>query len=575
MNRVLGVAALFVCLLIAAIGPIARSVGATTSSIFTVNSTLDEHNVDASTGLCVSTPSGKCTLRAAIEAANFASTPSKITVPPGVYMLTRPGYDDNALVGDLDIKHDLTVQGGGSGATIVDGNGAVTHDRVFQILSSASAVTMTGMTIRNGLSLSSTVGTIGGGGLYMEGSGHLQLNDVIFAGNTALNGGGLYTNFASQGGSLEMDHVVVRTNTVIAGGVGAGGGIFAYIPSSLSQIAIRDSQVYSNSADGTGGGLYVDGNNTTQWSIQRSQIYSNTAASGGGIGNFVPLALSDSVLHDNHVSFDGGAIEAFSPLVILRTTLAANSAGRFGGAIFSLATYANPAFPEFAHIEQSTLSGNFAQYGGGIYHDGYITPNSLLTLVNSTVSGNGVSKNGDGGGIYVYGGQAQLLNATVAYNRVYLGSPIRGTGIGAGLYITASATFTAENSLIAKDARGNGITLDTPDDCFSSGTVGTLAYDLILNTTNCFVTGPQGGLIVGQDPLLGPLQNNGGTTQTHALLPGSPAIDTGAPLGCTDDSGNPLTIDQRGGKRPINGACDIGAYEYGGLQFLYLPLVKK
>src|SRR5512143_675914 len=151
MHRVLVLAALFVCLLIAAVGPVARSAGATTSSIFTVNSPLDEHNVDAAMGLCVSTPSGKCTLRAAVEAANYASTPSKITVPPGVYMLTRPGYDDNALVGDLDIKHNLTIQGVGSSATIVDGNGAVTHDRVFQILSSVSAVTMTGMTIRNGL----------------------------------------------------------------------------------------------------------------------------------------------------------------------------------------------------------------------------------------------------------------------------------------------------------------------------------------------------------------------------------------------------------------------------------------
>ena len=115
------------------------------------------------------------------------------------------------------------VAGSVTNSVTVDGNGAVTHDRVFQILSSVSAVTMTGMTIRNGLSLSSTVGTIGGGGLYIEGSGHLRLNDVIFAGNTALNGGGLYTNFSSQGGSVEMDHVVMRANIVIAGGVGAGG----------------------------------------------------------------------------------------------------------------------------------------------------------------------------------------------------------------------------------------------------------------------------------------------------------------------------------------------------------------
>ncbi|PYI92889.1 MAG: hypothetical protein DMF03_01655, partial [Verrucomicrobia bacterium] len=66
-----------------------------------------------------------------------------------------------------------------------------------------------------------------------------------------------------------------------------------------------------------------------------------------------------------------------------------------------------------------------------------------------------------------------------------------------------------------------------------------------------------------QDPLLGPLQNNGGPTQTHALLPGSPAIDTAAPAGATDDLGNPLMIDQRGFPRPYpaGGGSDMGAFE--------------
>lgn len=113
------------------------------------------------------------------------------------------------------------------------------------------------------------------------------------------------------------------------------------------------------------------------------------------------------------------------------------------------------------------------------------------------------------------------------------------------------------------------------DDCFSSGTVGTLAFNLIESTSNCFVTGPQSGNITGQDPSLGPLGNNGGSTQTHALLLGSPAIDAGAPAGCIDDLSNPLTIDQRGGQRPVNGICDIGAYEYGGLRFLDLPLIRR
>src|SRR6202022_2525907 len=153
-------------------------------------------------------------------------------------------------------------------------------------------------------------------------------------------------------------------------------------------------------------------------------------------------------------------------------------------------------------------------------------------------------------------------------------------GIGGGLYIDGGrngngtcpntpAKFTAQNSLIANNGRGNGITLDTPDDGFTDCTVeGMLAYNLIGTTQNFYISGPQGGNITGQDPLLGPFQNNGGSTQTHALLPGSPAIDAGAPAGCTagtDANGNPipLTNDQRGLARPetSNGRCDMGSFE--------------
>ena len=196
-----------------------------------------------------------------------------------------------------------------------------------------------------------------------------------------------------------------------------------------------------------------------------------------------------------------------------------------------------------------------------------------MTLISSTLSGNAVSLYG--GGIYMYSGHAQLLNATVASNRVQLPIHCPCPGIGGGLYIYADAsdidTFIARNSLIANNARGNGITLDTLDDGFTThdnvnftpgAVTGNLGYNLIRTTTNFFISGPQGGNITGQDPLLGPLQNNGGSTQTRVLLTGSPAIDAGAPAGCTDDLGVPLTTDQRGYLR--SGGCDMGAFEFGG-----------
>ena len=104
------------------------------------------------------------------------------------------------------------------------------------------------------------------------------------------------------------------------------------------------------------------------------------------------------------------------------------------------------------------------------------------------------------------------------------------------------------------------------EDC--SGTITSQGNNILSTTTDCTVSG--GGVTV-TDPLLGPLANNGGSTQTHALLTGSPAIDAGNAGGCTDNLGAILTTDQRGFHRPIGSHCDIGAFELQRL--LYLPLV--
>jgi CSLREA domain-containing protein len=93
--------ALVACLLalIAQSAATASTAVATAGNTYVVNSTADEPDADPSTGICFSTPSGKCTLRAAIMEANFATDPNTITAPSGIYLPTRSGYDDTALVG--------------------------------------------------------------------------------------------------------------------------------------------------------------------------------------------------------------------------------------------------------------------------------------------------------------------------------------------------------------------------------------------------------------------------------------------------------------------------------------------
>ena len=146
--------------------PVAVAAPRQASNIFMVNSTDDFPDADVAGDICP-TIDHNCTLRAAIVQANFTTSPDTITVPAGVYTLTRPGVDDTDLVGDLDINAPLTIQGAGSDKTIVDGNGTITGDRVFHILSTAQQTNLSGLTIRNGVAETTTLMTdsFKGGGI--------------------------------------------------------------------------------------------------------------------------------------------------------------------------------------------------------------------------------------------------------------------------------------------------------------------------------------------------------------------------------------------------------------------------
>jgi CSLREA domain-containing protein len=172
-------------------------------------------------------------------------------------------------------------------------------------------------------------------------------------------------------------------------------------------------------------------------------------------------------------------------------------------------------------------SSNFG--GGALYNDA----GGTLTLINSTVSSN--STYGDGGGIYNNaGGTLNLYASTTTNNSV---------GIGAGGGIANAGSAILVNSIVAGNGAGG--------DC-SGG--------LTAASTNLDSDGSCGNAATTATPLLGPLQLNlPGSTATHALLPGSPAIDGGDNAACA--AGPISAIDQRGVIRPWDGQCDIGAYE--------------
>ncbi len=205
-------------------------------------------------------------------------------------------------------------------------------------------------------------------------------------------------------------------------------------------------------------------------------------------------------------------------------------------------------------LTNSTVSGNNAYTGGGIDHRG-----ALLNLINSTVSGNSVTGDANvAGGIFVTGaGTLTLTNSTISNNAVNTSG-----GSGGGI-ANNSSTVNLENTIVANNSVSGGGS--GPD---LLGAFNSQDYNLIGNTTGATFTGTTTHNKTNVDPRLAPLTNNGGLTQTQALLAGSPALDagdnsvTGFPLS--------LTTDQRGTgfARQVDGpdadtvaTVDIGAFE--------------
>ena len=204
-------------------------------------------------------------------------------------------------------------------------------------------------------------------------------------------------------------------------------------------------------------------------------------------------------------------------------------------------------------VENSTITGNHSVeagsagdgFGGGIRH---ISGN--LTVVNTTISGNIADRRGGGIGSPSAGsGSITLIHTTVTGNT----SPDEHAG---GIYVSGSSTeVVLQNSIIA------GNSASTKANCEFLTTNTSYLGTNLLGDTDCL---PRPEDIVAADPILGPLSDNGGPTRTHALLPGSPAIET-AVQAC---SGTP--VDQRYVTRPQGSACDIGAFEFQG--FVTPPL---
>jgi CSLREA domain-containing protein len=335
-------------------------------------------------------------------------------------------------------------------------------------------------------------------------------------------------------------------------------------PDPNQQTRIRDAQAAPNSASvelayivirGAGAGIsiidanYLDGALRVEYPRQ-ARFESLTIRhgrrlgdNGGGIHNAGSLTLIECAIEQNSATIDGGGLFSSGALSIARSTISSNVAGRNGGGM---------SVDGSTLVRDSSLHSNIANHHGGAIENA-----ERLDVVNGTISYNAAGTNGGG----VYSSAEAILRSTTVIGNDADHDRDQNGGIGGGIYAEPGSLFGVINALVA----GNTIR-DAPlyNDCNgvlnSSGR--NLFFTLSGDGIGCSFIGTSAGLVSLNT--LGPLQDNGGPTWTHALLAGNEAINaTLAGDGCTDQSGGLLTADQRGAARVVGPRCDVGAFEFG------------
>ncbi|MFM7265819.1 MAG: choice-of-anchor Q domain-containing protein, partial [Cyanobium sp.] len=324
--------------------------------------------------------------------------------------------------------------------------------------------------------------------------------------------------------------------------------------SSSSRVALGNTIISGGLTSDDGGGIRIAAGGFAY--LVNSEVSSNQGMDGGGIYNAGLLYITgESLISSNTASGigpSGGGIENDGILFIRDSTISLNDGGSYGGGIHNYKT---------ATLINSSVIGNTAKSGGGIMNHFF---DSQLSLLNTTVSGNSAELAG-AGGIANDGGLVRIVSSTITENTF---SGILGYAGGISNEDRTDGV-TLRNSIVAGNFKADTRLSSMPD---LSGSFRGNAFNLIGSLSGATGTVGLGSDLVGIDPLLAPLADNGGGLLSHALLLGSPAIDRGGyaliPIDQNDDdqdgnTADPFPWDQRGsGYRRLQGASmDIGALE--------------
>jgi hypothetical protein len=518
---------------------------------------------------------------------------------------TELAITDAVIIDASMLSNNVTINAGGQSRVLNIDDPSIANE--------AFDVTLAGLTLTGGNTTASAQNA--GGGIRSMSHGVLTLNDSTVTGNRTEGedgtGGGIHAL-----GELVLTRSTVSGNST-AGPDAYGGGLAAY-----GQLTLTNSDVIGNSTTGDqahGGGIFGFGG----VALYRSTVSGNRTVGAGSLGGGVyatgPLALMDSTIDGNYTMASdthGGAIYTTMPLSISGSTIGGNHTNgqnSQGGAIFakhggvtindSLVTgnftsgdfadggaiYSNGFNGSDVQITRSTISGNrtegLSSFGGAIQ-----AVQSDVTLSQSTLSGNTTAQAGSRGGAMWVSGELLLDQSTISGNST-AGSNADGGAIFTFSNIPVTIILSTITNNMATGQSGDGGAIfvsNLAQDLPLSVTGSILAGNTAAGSGNDLLPDPDSPLIANHsligtgitptsggnnvsidNPQLGPLADNGGPTLTHALLPGSPALDAGDPdaeAGMNDVS----EYDQRGAPfvRVFDGdgaggaRIDIGAYEF-------------
>lgn len=393
------------------------------------------------------------------------------------------------------------------------------------------------------------------------GDGDCSLRDAI---ETAVAGDTITFNAALNGGTitLSLGHIVIDKNLTITG---PGANQLTISGNNSSRIfnitdgtvIIAGVTITKGNATGGGGIRYASANTLTLTQV----TFSNNEAGADGGGAVYQrtghIIVDQCTFTNNSTTRNGGAMAnnadaGAQSIQVDKSTFKENTADNNGGAIANQVDLT---------ITNSTFSKNEADSQGGAIFDAHFGFDFSTHITNSTFSGNKAKE--DGGAIfYLSDGDFSLNNVTITGNTA--DNDDNGSGDGGGFYeehIDTGYIATFQNTILSGNTDEGGEMPNCGGDA-AGDHLNSQDYNLVQDTTGCNIGGTTTNNITGQDANLAALANNGGETETHALNDGSPAIDAGNDInGCADHDKNILTTDQRGETRPINGRCDIGAYE--------------